>query len=259
MPMLLDRSLWLGSIRAFPFHQSAAVAVLPHTPLEAAATATLLNQQPLVCLKINSLEFEMKNVFLGALGVIALPLGMAHAQSMFESRPSVAGAYIGVEGGLNWLLNNNNYNMDLGYGVGGVVGYDFVGPRVELEGVFRSNNGAGTANFGNVFTNTAGRLQQLSFMANGLYDFLPGATLTPYVGAGMGLALADPALQGCSLCSTQFAYQGIVGVGYNASPTVRVNLDGRYYGTTNPGTYSNNDISLMLGVTFKFGGKQPAR
>ncbi len=110
---------------------------------------------------------------------------------MWTPGPSNPGLYIGGEGGLNWLLNNNNYNMDLGYAVGGFVGYDFVGPRVELEGVFRSNNGRGTANFGNIFSNTSGRIEQLAVMANLLYDFMPGATITPYVGAGAGIAFAD--------------------------------------------------------------------
>lgn len=90
-------------------------------------------------------------------------------------------------------------------------------------------------------------------MANVLYDFAPGATITPYIGAGAGIAFVDPSLSpGCTMCSTQFAYQGIVGVGYNAAPGWRIDLDGRYYGTTNPGQYANNNISVMLGLTYKF-------
>jgi outer membrane protein OmpA-like peptidoglycan-associated protein len=55
------------------------------------------------------------------------------------------------------------------------------------------------------------------------------------------------------MCSTQFAYQGIVGIGYNMAPGWRLDLDGRYYGTTNPGQYQNNNFSVMLGVSYKFG------
>jgi len=172
---------------------------------------------------------------------------------MFAPGTSNPGFYIGAEGGGNWLMNSNNYNMDIGYAVGGVMGYDFVGPRVELEGVFRSNNGRGTANFGNVFSNVSGRIEQLSVMANLLYDFFPGATITPYVGAGAGIAFADASINGCSLCSTQFAYQGIVGLGWNVDQNFRINLDGRYYATTSPGAYQNNNFTAMLGMTFKFG------
>ena len=193
-----------------------------------------------------------KKALLAAAAVLVLPTAI-QAQSMFTSGTSNPGTYIGIEGGGNWLLNSNNYNMDIGYAAGGVVGYDFVGPRVELEGVFRSNNGRGTANFGNVFSNVSGRIEQLSVLANLLYDFAPGATITPYVGAGAGIAFADATINGCSLCSTQFAYQGIVGIGWNVDQNFRVNLDGRYYGTTSPGAYQNNNISAMLSLTYKFG------
>jgi OOP family OmpA-OmpF porin len=194
----------------------------------------------------------MKKVLLTAAAVLFVP-AMAQAQSMWTPGQANPGFYIGAEGGGNWLLNNNNYNMDVGYAVGGMMGYDFVGPRIELEGVFRSNNGRGTANFGNVFSNTSGRIEQLSVMANLLYDFLPGATITPYIGAGAGIAFADATLNGCSLCSTQFAYQGIVGLGWNVDKSFRVNLDGRYYGTTSPGAYQNNNITAMLSLSYKFG------
>jgi hypothetical protein len=66
----------------------------------------------------------------------AWPLA-AHAQT---SR----GFYIGAEGGANWLLNNGDLKIDTGFAVGGFVGYDFVGPRLELEGVYRSNVGHGS-------------------------------------------------------------------------------------------------------------------
>ena len=78
----------------------------------------------------------------GALAaLVALPV-MAQAQS-----PS-PGVYIGAEGGINWLLNfNANTNIPAmpvvgvtpgtGWMAGGVIGYDFVGPRVELEGIYR--------------------------------------------------------------------------------------------------------------------------
>jgi hypothetical protein len=34
-----------------------------------------------------------------------------------------------------------NVQPNTGFAVGGSIGYDFVGPRVEVEGVFRSNTG----------------------------------------------------------------------------------------------------------------------
>ena len=49
-----------------------------------------------------------------------------------------------------------------------------------------------------------------------------------------------------------FGKFGKRGVGYNVDRHWRIDLDGRYYGTTNPGAYTNNDISLMLGASYKF-------
>ena len=83
-------------------------------------------------------------------------------------------------------------------------------------------------------------------MGNLLYDFFPGATVTPYVGGGVGVAFVDANIQGCKMCLTMFAYQGILGVGYNATPAMRIGLEGRYYGTTNPGAYFNNNIMANL-------------
>jgi outer membrane protein OmpA-like peptidoglycan-associated protein len=200
-----------------------------------------------------------KKALLAAAAILSLPVA-ANAQSLFDSAgPAYPGVYIGAEGGLNWLLNNNSYTMNTGWAVGGKVGYDFVGPRVEIEGLYHNNTGSGVVAFPNGgFANVNGRIEQVSLMGNLLYDFFPGATITPYVGAGAGIAFVDSTIQGCSLCSTQFAYQGILGVGYNATPALRIALEGRYYGTTNPGAYTNNNILALLSVSYKFGQPEVA-
>src|SRR5438552_13700205 len=90
----------------------------------------------------------MKKALMAAAAFVALPV-IAQAQT-----PS-SGFYIGAEGGLNWLLNTTvtsnvvnpgtgsltqvSVSPQTGWAAGGVIGYDFVGPRVELEGVYRSN------------------------------------------------------------------------------------------------------------------------
>jgi outer membrane protein OmpA-like peptidoglycan-associated protein len=130
--------------------------------------------------------------------------------------------------------------------VGGVIGYDFVGPRVELEAIFRQ----GSANVSVVGAGSfSDQISQVGVLANVLYDFLPSSPVTPYVGVGAGLGFVT--------ASTVFAYQGIVGVAWNADQNFRVSLDGRYYGTTNPTlngvSWTNNNFSVMLGVQFKFG------
>ena len=198
----------------------------------------------------------MKKALLAAAALVALPV-LAQAQSL-----QYPGFYIGAEVGVNWMLNTTILNQSVspttGFAVGGVIGYDFVGPRVEIEGVYRSNN----TNTGYPGLAISNQINQIAVMANLLYDFSPGSVITPYIGAGAGIAFVD---SNQSLGSTQFAYQGIVGLGWNVTDQFRVNLDGRYYGTTNPqvsgvfpsqaGTsgWSNNNFSVMLGLQLKFG------
>jgi outer membrane protein OmpA-like peptidoglycan-associated protein len=189
--------------------------------------------------------------------LMALPIA-AQAQSL-----QYPGFYIGAEGGLNWMFQTNvatplgtsgTLYPSTGWAAGGMVGYDFVGPRVELEGIYRSNQatvGSGPFNaFGASKDDTA-------IMANVLYDFNAGGTIVPYIGAGAGIAFVRTSALGVSTDTTQFAYQAILGVGYNIDTMFRVNLDARYYGTTNPylaGTgYSNNNLSAMLSLQVKFG------
>ncbi|MGQ3313251.1 outer membrane beta-barrel protein, partial [Reyranella sp.] len=152
----------------------------------------------------------MKKALLAAAAIVALPVA-AQAQA---PQP---GLYIGAEGGINWLTNfTANTNIpawptvsvtpQLGWMAGGVIGYDFVGPRVELEGIYRWN----PTNVGVPNTAVNNQVGQLGIMANLLYDFMPGSVITPYIGAGAGLGLVDG---NSSLSSTVFAYQGIIGLG----------------------------------------------
>jgi len=189
----------------------------------------------------------MKKALMAAAALVALPV-IAQAQT------PTSGFYVGVEGGLNWLLNTTINTVSVtpqtGWAAGGKIGYDFVGPRVELEGVYRSNPTGATVP-GLVNSNT---INQVGVLANLLYDFAPGAVITPYVGAGAGVGFVDSS---SSLGQTVFAYQGIVGLGWNVDTNFSVNLDGRYYGTSNPSvngsSYSNNNFSVMLGLELKFG------
>jgi OOP family OmpA-OmpF porin len=201
----------------------------------------------------------MKKALLAAAALIALPAA-ANAQSSWfaPTGPTYPGIYIGAEGAANWLLNNNSYVMDTGWAAGGKVGYDFVGPRVEVEGMYRSNTGTAVVAFPTGYANVRGKIDQVSVMGNLLYDFFPGAMITPYIGAGAGVAFVDANIQGCNVCLTMFAYQGILGLGFNATPALRIGLEGRYYGTTNPGAYINNNIMAMLSLSYKFGQPEMA-
>jgi OOP family OmpA-OmpF porin len=201
----------------------------------------------------------MKKTLMAAAALVALPV-MANAQTPSE------GFYIGAEGGLSWLLNTtvNTYGTSYtnvpittqtGWAAGGVIGYDFVGPRVELEGVYRQNQINSTTGFGPQGAGFySGNIGQLGILANLLYDFMPNSVITPYIGAGAGVGFVDGT---SSLSSTVFAFQGIIGASWHIDNNFRLNLDGRYYGTSNPSlngnAWSNNNFSVMLGLQYKFG------
>ena len=59
-----------------------------------------------------------------------------------------------------------------------------------------------------------GTIQQMTYMVSGYVDLLPGAIIVPYVGVGVGTAFISDGVGSCGMCSTQFAYQSSVGVGF---------------------------------------------
>ncbi len=198
----------------------------------------------------------MKKAGLALLGLGMLLPTIAGAQTINAQE----GFYIGAGGGAAWFIgSNSNINTWTGWAVGGKAGYDFVGPRLELEVGYgqipTSANIPGTA--------INGKVGQLNVMANLLYDFMPTSVITPYIGAGAGVAFVD---SNAALGSTQFAYQGILGVAYNVSDQLRFIIEGRYVGTTNPSvntpfgnvSFQNNNILALAGVTYKFASPPPA-
>jgi OOP family OmpA-OmpF porin len=225
----------------------------------------------------------MKKLVVGAALLAAMPF-CAQAQSPLQP----GGFYITAEGGANWLLNTSftstlsvaplfvgstttNASFNTGFVVGGAVGYDFFGPRLEVEGVYRENTG--TLTIGGLSGSAGVNFNQVAIMGNFFYDFMAGSVIVPYVGAGAGVAFLNAGALGSTAQSTQFAYQGIVGVGWNIDPMIRLNVEGRYYGTTTPNFVSagnlagfqyalttnpqNNNISAMVTLQMRFGAAAP--
>lgn len=182
----------------------------------------------------------MKKVAFAALtagaAVLALPsVGMA------QSQVGGVGWYLGLEGGLNQMRDTGLPGKEkLGFAAGGVVGYDWVGPRAEFEAVYRNNKVGGRS------------VDQIGGMANLYYDFFAGSTISPYLGLGVGVADVKDGRH-----SIELAYQGIAGLGWNITPNWRANLDGRYYATADAkgrggAKFDNENLTAMLGVTYKF-------
>jgi OOP family OmpA-OmpF porin len=204
----------------------------------------------------------MKNALLAAAALVLVPV-VSQAQSL-----QYPGFFAGAEAGGNYMfqtgLANNGTGSQIyptiGYSFGGMVGYDFVGPRVALEGLYNNSKStiSGASNLG-----TFGATKdEIAVMANFYYDFNAGGTWVPYIGAGAGVAFDKMSAIGLQDNTTNFAYQGIVGMGYNIDPTWRVNLEGRYFGTTGPtvvgANFQNNNIIAMLQLQMKFGAPTQA-
>ena len=171
--------------------------------------------------------------------LIAAPLAGANAQMQ-----PVPGFYIGGLFGGNFMTFSTlgSTNENIGYAVGAVAGYDFVGVRAELEFLFRQNRNKGV-----------GRdMYQYTPMINVLYDFSPGS-FTPYVGLGVGANFWEYAW----VSTTDFAMQAIAGVSFRFESGFFANLDVRAMNTFAKGKDFQNYTALVT-VGFKFGQPAPA-
>jgi hypothetical protein len=101
---------------------------------------------------------------------------LAHAREI-NAQP---GFYIGADGGITTPISSPNNTTGIGWVIGGKVGYDFVGPRVDVDVGY----GQVPVNFNIPGTALNGKAGQLTALANLSYDFLPTSVITPYVGAG---------------------------------------------------------------------------
>lgn len=140
-----------------------------------------------------------------------------------------------------------------GWGLGLQGGYDFNGPRVEGEFLYQSygrpstvatatvNGVSGSHSVGN------GGMSTYGILLSGCYDFKNTSKVTPYLGAGVGVAsitaggtssvyavgngTAAFTTQGIS--ATVFAYQAKAGIAYSVNPATNVFLQYRYLGSSN--------------------------
>jgi len=198
----------------------------------------------------------VKKCLIAAATLIALPLA-AQAQDI----NAMQGVYVRAGGGANWFIGNNSYNVSTytGWGVEGAVGYDFVGPRLEVA----VNYGQTPISVNVPGTAINNKIGALNAMANIYYDFMPRSVITPYIGGGIGVGFVD---SNSSLGSTVFAFAGMVGVAYNISDQLRFVVEDRYMGSTNAtvnlpfggsATYSESNVLALSGVQFKFVSPPP--
>ena len=146
---------------------------------------------------------------------VAAALALLPSVGQAQEFAPLPGWYIGAGAGGVWYLSNTtsiggSFSSTTGFLADVVAGYDFVGPRVELEVGFGFI--PFTATLANTIakSNFSGNAHQLQVMGKVLYDFIPASKITPYIGGGAGIAFVDG---NAFLGNTVFAYEGILGVG----------------------------------------------
>lgn len=175
-----------------------------------------------------------------------------------------------------------NVQHSAGYNVAGQVGYDFGLLRTEFEIGYQAAalNRLYNASFsqaGAVGNNPTpdGSTRALSFMFNTLFDVANGNKWSGYVGGGIGIAqvkadnyrIASSSAVFLEDSDTGFAWQLIAGLRRAITENLDLSFEYRYFNVndvnfTTPvatnldGSYRSN--SLMLGLTYNFGGSEPS-
>jgi opacity protein-like surface antigen len=204
----------------------------------------------------------LKNGAIVAAFVIPAAIAPAYGQTL----GALPGAYVGVEGGYTDLLTATNRGFNItqgpnrglnatsveqfrgGYNIGGRAGFQLGAWRLEGEVNYRTKNlGRGVQMISPV--NRVGRGQNaerhsVSEMANVIYDLDIGLPVSPHIGGGIGAAEVTRNLTnifgGTHDTVTVFAYQGMAGLRYWLSPAVAIDLDYRYFATTDTTFLSTN-------------------
>ncbi len=223
----------------------------------------------------------MKRSLILAAGLMALA-GAASAQSLqdpygfvfggvaFEGQSDYDGT-ITPPGGTQSVDADYDAGFNFGIGVGATIAPS-IRAEVELsytdsdaDDIFFSGNGAAAE------VNVDGGIRATTLFANGLYDFTTGGAVTPYLGAGLGVAFVEQDLiygPGVEVNEddTVFAAQLIAGASYDLSDTLALTGDVRYRrlfdiesdrfnaAGVSTGTVSGDydDFSVNVGLRFRF-------
>lgn len=184
--------------------------------------------------------------------------------------------YIGLNGGLSihqdanvdgtGILSGGELSFEDGYRAGVALGYQpafmdgfLSNLRVEAEVSFMGND---LENYtaGGVSTPVTGDISTVAYMANAYYDFPTSMAITPYIGAGVGIANVELDLgSGVSDDDNLFAYQFMAGIGYAPEmlPMTEFSLGYRYFGSgatgyTAIGDVENDTHNVEAGVKLRF-------
>ena len=178
---------------------------------------------------------------------------------------SQAQLYIGAEGGWTGLPDHTDNILGVtaltarfnnGFNAGIRGGWEWGALRFEEEYSYRQNGARDLVGTNVIIKGVGGNRHTNSIMTNVLYDVTLGYPITPHFGFGVGAANVFDGLKLPGIgqlfndSSWQFAYQGIAGIRYNLNPTFTVDLDYRYFATTQP-TFGIPNTSLRYRTGYR--------
>ncbi|HYZ40877.1 MAG TPA: OmpA family protein [Stellaceae bacterium] len=176
--------------------------------------------------------------------VVAACLTCAASLLAADSRAQL---YIGAEAGWTGLpgrtdtipgVTSFTARFNAGFNAGFRGGYEWGPWRFEEEYSYRQNGARDLVGTNFTLKGISGDRHTNAIMTNVLYDFTVGSPITPHFGFGVGAVdifdgLKLPGIGQLFNDSTwQFGYQGIAGLRYNLSPAFTLDLDYRYFATT---------------------------
>ena len=214
----------------------------------------------------------MRTTFIAILGFLAVALAAQSASAQSQERwPRW---YVGLSGSLVWVQDSDvsglsparSIDFDQGYGAGVSLGYmppvaELGNARFEFEAYWR-NSDADTKTVGGVHSNANGELTSYAYMVNAYYDFRNDSQWVPYLGVGLGWANVEldktVGLGATADDDVVFAYQGMVGIGYEPTtiPNTIWSIGYRYFGSQDPEfgnvTADLDTHNLEAGVKMRF-------
>jgi opacity protein-like surface antigen len=197
----------------------------------------------------------MKRTFL-ILSATALVLVMGNsltwAQGMYFS--GNLGAVWVEDSDITWFDGiRDEAEFDTGVAATGAIGYDLgTGLRTELEIGYRFNDVDRQFPGG-----IGGDVDSFSVMGNALFDFLPGRQISPFIGAGIGVANVEFDVDYWGEDDdTVFAYQIMTGVSLPVGYNMNLDFQYRYFATEDPdcdyfeAEYSTHSVMGGLRINF---------
>jgi opacity protein-like surface antigen len=204
---------------------------------------------------------EMKRLF--SVAVLASAVASPAIGSASPSGPYFSGnvgAVILTDSTLSDNLGAFNIEFSDGFGVNGALGYEVGMSRFEVEIGYRSND---VNRFSDYWARyDSGDMTSTSIMFNGYLDFKNLSRMTPFLGAGLGVAFVgaeDVGVDGYwfgDADDTVFAYQFIGGLGYALAPNTCFDISYRYFATSDidldgfDADYESHNF--MIGVRYAF-------